>query len=103
MKRHQRQAYSLESRTHSLRKHVVIGPMSSPSAGSLGEFVAAGYFRSGVSDHLFSSHQDPSARFAGPSPGWKTKTHRRYTSKDRQLLRNLETTAGNGDAKAREF
>ncbi|KAF8501566.1 hypothetical protein F5888DRAFT_1609074 [Russula emetica] len=46
------------------------------------------------------SHQDPPARFAGPSPGWKTKTHKRYTSKDRQLLRTLETAAGSGNAKA---
>jgi len=40
-------------------------------------------------------------RFAGPgpSPGWKTKTHKRYTSKDRQLLQTLETTAGIGNAK----
>ncbi|KAN0093280.1 hypothetical protein V8E55_004064 [Tylopilus felleus] len=27
---------------------------------------------------------------AGPSPGWTTKTHRRYISKDRQLLKSLE-------------
>ncbi|KAI9568201.1 hypothetical protein HD554DRAFT_2100798 [Boletus coccyginus] len=26
----------------------------------------------------------------GPSPGWTTKTHRRYVSKDRQLLKSLE-------------
>ena len=26
----------------------------------------------------------------GPSPGWTTKTHRRHTSKDRQLLKSLE-------------
>ncbi|KAN0120747.1 hypothetical protein V8E52_004016 [Russula decolorans] len=46
------------------------------------------------------NRQDPPARFAGPSPGWKTKTHKRYTSKDRQLLRTLETAAGSGNAKA---
>src|ERR1019366_5411423 len=97
MKRHQRQACSLESRTHSLRKRAVIGPMSSPSAGSLGKCCRV--FRSAISDHFFSHQDSP----AGPSPGWKTKTHKRYTSKDRQLLRTLETTAESGNANAREF
>jgi hypothetical protein len=27
---------------------------------------------------------------AGPVPGWKTKTHKRYISKDRSLLKELE-------------
>lgn len=27
---------------------------------------------------------------AGPTPGWKTKTHKRYISKDRVLLKQLE-------------
>lgn len=39
----------------------------------------------------------------GPSPGWKTKTHKRYTSKDRQLLQTLETTALSGNAKTCEL
>lgn len=26
----------------------------------------------------------------GPAPGWKTKTHKRYISKDRTLLKTLE-------------
>lgn len=43
---------------------------------------------------------NPPTRLAGPSPGWKTKTHKRYTTKDRQLLRTLETTAGSGNSKA---
>lgn len=50
----------------------------------------------------FSSGQTPTTRFSGPSPGWKTKTHKRYTSKERQLLQTLESTAGGGNAKARE-
>ncbi|KAF8879304.1 hypothetical protein CPB84DRAFT_1687970 [Gymnopilus junonius] len=37
---------------------------------------------------------------AGPPPGWKTKTHRRYISKDRALLKQLEN-AVKGDDKAR--
>ncbi|KAF9560706.1 DUF1630-domain-containing protein [Agrocybe pediades] len=37
---------------------------------------------------------------AGPSPGWKTKTHKRYISKDRVLLKQLEN-AVRGDDKAR--
>jgi len=47
-------------------------------------------------------HPNPSTRLTspGPSPGWKTKTHKRYTSKDRQLLQTLEITAGNGNTKA---
>ncbi|KAH9064018.1 hypothetical protein EDB87DRAFT_1786195 [Lactarius vividus] len=41
-------------------------------------------------------------RSAGPEPGWKTKTHNRYTSKDRQLLQQLEAVARGGNAKALE-
>ncbi|KDR78789.1 hypothetical protein GALMADRAFT_118246 [Galerina marginata CBS 339.88] len=37
---------------------------------------------------------------AGPPPGWKTKTHRRYISKDRVLLKQLEN-ALKGDEKMR--
>jgi hypothetical protein len=39
---------------------------------------------------------------AGPAPGWKTKTHRRYISKDRVLLKQLENALKGGD-KARGF
>ncbi|KAH9047385.1 hypothetical protein EDB84DRAFT_484060 [Lactarius hengduanensis] len=49
-----------------------------------------------------SSRQRPPTRSAGPEPGWKTKTHNRYTSKDRQLLQQLEAVAGGGNAKALE-
>jgi hypothetical protein len=60
-------------------------------------------YSSAVSD-TFSSHPNPSTRLTspGPSPGWKTKTHKRYTSKDRQLLQTLEITAGNGNTRACE-
>ncbi|KAH9168834.1 DUF1630-domain-containing protein [Lactarius sanguifluus] len=40
------------------------------------------------------ARQRPPTRSAGPEPGWKTKTHNRYTSKDRQLLQQLEAIAG---------
>jgi len=33
----------------------------------------------------------------GPSPGWRTKTHKRYISKDYTLLRELETAARGDD------
>ncbi|KAJ7650783.1 hypothetical protein FB45DRAFT_888787 [Roridomyces roridus] len=33
---------------------------------------------------------------AGPEPGWKTRTHTRYVSKDRALLRRLEDACGSG-------
>ncbi|KAK7005818.1 UDENN domain-containing protein [Favolaschia claudopus] len=33
---------------------------------------------------------------AGPPPGWKTRTHSRYISKDRALLRRLEEACANG-------
>ncbi|KAJ7086181.1 hypothetical protein B0H15DRAFT_782487 [Mycena belliarum] len=33
---------------------------------------------------------------AGPEPGWKTRTHKRYVSKDRQLLRRLEIACASG-------
>ncbi|KAF8183395.1 hypothetical protein BJ912DRAFT_1023213 [Pholiota molesta] len=34
---------------------------------------------------------------AGPAPGWKTRTHRRYISKDRVLLKQLELAIRGGD------
>ncbi|KAJ3514657.1 hypothetical protein NLJ89_g2253 [Agrocybe chaxingu] len=37
---------------------------------------------------------------AGPTPGWKTKTHKRYISKDRALLKQLEI-AVRGDDRAK--
>ncbi|KAJ6594236.1 hypothetical protein B0H19DRAFT_1012366 [Mycena capillaripes] len=33
---------------------------------------------------------------AGPAPGWKTRTHTRYVSKDRALLRRLEDVCARG-------
>lgn len=35
---------------------------------------------------------------AGPSPGWTTKTHRRYISKDRKLLKSLEKACAGHEA-----
>lgn len=40
---------------------------------------------------------------AGPAPGWKTKTHRRYISKDRELLKQLERACSTGNDKTRKF
>ena len=34
---------------------------------------------------------------AGPPPGWKTRTHRRYISKDRALLKQLENAIKGND------
>ncbi|KIM35253.1 hypothetical protein M413DRAFT_20781 [Hebeloma cylindrosporum] len=34
---------------------------------------------------------------AGPAPGWKTKTHKRYISKDRVLLKQLENALKGND------
>jgi hypothetical protein len=39
---------------------------------------------------------------AGPAPGWKTKTHRRYISKDRELLKELEHACSKGNDKTRK-
>lgn len=36
----------------------------------------------------------------GPAPGWKTKTHRRYISKDRSLLKTLEQAALTSNSEA---
>ncbi|KAF8813388.1 DUF1630-domain-containing protein [Phlegmacium glaucopus] len=38
---------------------------------------------------------------AGPAPGWKTKTHKRYISKDRELLKQLEHACSKGNDKTR--
>ena len=41
---------------------------------------------------------------AGPAPGWKTKTHRRYISKDRELLKQLEhACSSKSNDKTRKF
>ena len=37
----------------------------------------------------------------GPLPGWKTRTHKRYISKDRSLLKVLEQAVLKSDAEAR--
>ncbi|KAJ7268651.1 hypothetical protein B0H12DRAFT_1229565 [Mycena haematopus] len=38
---------------------------------------------------------------AGPAPGWKTRTHTRYVSKDRALLRRLEDVCASGSERER--
>ncbi|KAJ7284512.1 hypothetical protein C8J57DRAFT_1447020 [Mycena rebaudengoi] len=38
---------------------------------------------------------------AGPGPGWKTRTHTRYVSKDRALLRRLEDACAHGSERDR--
>ncbi|KAF7289435.1 UDENN domain-containing protein [Mycena chlorophos] len=38
---------------------------------------------------------------AGPPPGWKTRTHTRYISKDRTLLRRLEDACSRGSERER--
>ncbi|KAJ7045855.1 hypothetical protein C8F04DRAFT_1066436 [Mycena alexandri] len=38
---------------------------------------------------------------AGPPPGWKTRTHTRYVSKDRALLRRLEDVCARGSDRER--
>jgi hypothetical protein len=45
-----------------------------------------------VAHHYNSPRQKNSALGApaGPAPGWKTKTHRRFISKDRELLKQVE-------------
>lgn len=40
---------------------------------------------------------------AGPAPGWKTKTHRRYISKDRDLLKQLVHACYKGNDTTRNF
>src|ERR1700691_2776164 len=44
--------------------------------------------------HMFRAHNAGknigSMAIAGPVPGWKTKTHKRFISKDRLLLKQLE-------------
>lgn len=37
----------------------------------------------------------------GPIPGWKTKTHKRYISKDRSLLKTLEQAVLKSNSEAR--
>ncbi|KAA1467559.1 DUF1630-domain-containing protein [Dentipellis sp. KUC8613] len=40
--------------------------------------------------------KDASTQVAGPPPGWKTLTHKRYISKDRQLLQQMEAACKGG-------
>lgn len=39
----------------------------------------------------------------GPAPGWKTKTHRRYISKDHGLLKQIEHACSQGNDEMRKF
>jgi hypothetical protein len=84
-----------------MKKRAVIGRIFSPSAESLGEWrqlrVLVPLTRR---TNCCYSRQSPPTRFSGLEPGWKTKTHNRHTSKDRQLLQRLEAVAGGGNAKA---
>ena len=41
------------------------------------------------------------APLLGPAPGWRTKTHRRYISKDRRLLKAFEQAVLKPDSEAR--
>ena len=34
---------------------------------------------------------------AGPTPGWVTKTHKRFIAKDRRLLKELEDAIGGSE------
>ncbi|TDL25769.1 DUF1630-domain-containing protein, partial [Rickenella mellea] len=43
-----------------------------------------------------------STPIAGPPPGWQTKTHKRHISKDRELLKQLESNIDSGEAAERE-
>lgn len=36
------------------------------------------------------SHKSDASATLGPIPGWKSRTHKRYTSKDQALLRQLQ-------------
>ena len=64
---------------------------------------------SSVAGHAEQFHSPMSGSFktpsldssAGPAPGWKTRTHKRYISKDRVLLKQLEH-ACRGDDRSRE-
>jgi hypothetical protein len=42
-------------------------------------------------------HRGNAPVIVGPPPGWCTKTHRRYISKDRQLLKAIEKTCQSSD------
>ena len=57
-----------------------------------------------VTNYINSSRQKSSmpGAPAGPVPGWKTKTHRRYISKDRELLKQLEHACFKGNDKTRK-
>ena len=48
--------------------------------------------------HPLLGNQTP---LSGPVPGWKTKTHKRYISKDRNLLKSLEQAVLKSNPEAR--
>ena len=95
----QKQVYSSGLQILFMKKHAVIGRMFSPSAESLGEWQQLLALLTRCADCCHSRQSEPT-RFSGLEPGWTTKTHNRYTSKDRQLLQQLEAVAGSGNAKA---
>ncbi|EIN04033.1 DUF1630-domain-containing protein [Punctularia strigosozonata HHB-11173 SS5] len=47
-----------------------------------------------------SGRADGAGHVAGPAPGWTTKTHKRYISKDRALLKRMENARGHAVAEA---
>lgn len=49
-------------------------------------------------DRVGTSKSKSSVRPAGPGPGWKTKTHKRYISKDLPLLKELELACQGNDS-----
>ncbi|KAI0303677.1 hypothetical protein B0F90DRAFT_1626145, partial [Multifurca ochricompacta] len=85
------------------REHAALVNERAPKAGLL-LGVTNPFFEKACSHwpHVLSLGGNMSTRFAGPLPGWKTKSHKRYTSKDGQLLQQLEARAGSSNAKGLE-
>ncbi|KAF5379809.1 hypothetical protein D9615_005688 [Tricholomella constricta] len=65
----------------------VTNPFFEKSCDHWPHILSLGCRRSGTSTAQKSISSSP----AGPVPGWKSKKHKRYISKDRVLLRQLET------------
>ncbi|OSX58748.1 hypothetical protein POSPLADRAFT_1151932 [Postia placenta MAD-698-R-SB12] len=48
------------------------------------------------------SHKSDASATLGPIPGWKSRTHKRYTSKDQALLRQLQEACNGSEQTRRE-
>ncbi|KAL1744012.1 hypothetical protein HDZ31DRAFT_39588 [Schizophyllum fasciatum] len=75
----------------------VTNPFFERSCAHWPHILSLGYIRNSIALHPSKGGSAGIMQAtAGPRPGWKTKTHKRYVSKDRALLKQLESACDKG-------